>query len=196
EKPAKPTEKPAKPTEKPAKPTEKPVITTDAAIEGHGALVAGATVVDTVSFSNLVPGKKYELSAELMCKASSESTGATAKVTFVPQVANGQINVPIKVTDGDCSKQVAFETLVNADGEVVAVHHDIDDEAQTVSAQDVLKPAPSDEVKAAKKDKNVTVVTEGAPEVGKAVAPKTPRRSIKAIPSGSLVFEEGMPSKI
>ncbi|WP_211208146.1 VaFE repeat-containing surface-anchored protein, partial [Corynebacterium mastitidis] len=186
-----------KPEAKPAKPGKpEPKITTDAAIEDHGALVAGATVVDTVSFENLVPGKKYELSAELMCKASGESTGATAKVTFVPQVANGQINVPIAVTDGDCSEQVAFETLRNADGEVVAVHHDINDEAQTVTAQDVLKPAPSDEVKAAKKDKNVTVVTEGAPEVGKAVAPKTPRRSIKAIPSGSLVFEEGMPSQI
>ena len=68
--------------------------------------------------------------------------------------------------------------------------------AAAEAAQDVLKPAPSQEVKAAKKDKNVTVVTEGAPEVGKAVAPKTPRRSIKAIPSGSLVFEEGMPSRI
>ncbi|MEK0373535.1 VaFE repeat-containing surface-anchored protein, partial [Corynebacterium mastitidis] len=211
-KPAKPSEKeptssepvkpgePGKPNEpKPGKPSEsapEPKITTDAAIEDQGALVAGATVVDTVSFSNLVPGKKYELSAELMCKASGDATGATAKVTFVPQVADGQINVPVSVTDGDCSEQVVFETLRNADGDVVAVHHDINDEAQTVTAQDVLKPAPSDEVKAAKQDKNVTVVTEGAPEVGKAVAPKTPRRSIKAIPSGSLVFEEGMPSQI
>ncbi|MBC3186942.1 hypothetical protein H7347_10270, partial [Corynebacterium sp. zg-331] len=47
-----------------------------------------------------------------------------------------------------------------------------------------------------KRDKNVTVVTEGAPEVGKAVEPKAPRRSIKAIPSGSVVLEEGMPSVI
>ncbi len=211
-KPAKPSEKeptpsepvkpgePGKPNEpKPGKPSDsapEPKITTDAMIEDHGALVAGATVVDTVSFSNLVPGKKYELSAELMCKASGNATGATAKVTFLARVADGQINVPIAVTDGDCSEQVVFETLRNADGDVVAVHHDINDEAQTVTAQDVLKPAPSDEVKAAKKDKNVTVVTEGAPEVGKAVAPKTPRRSIKAIPSGSLVFEEGMPSQI
>ncbi|MEJ4100941.1 VaFE repeat-containing surface-anchored protein, partial [Corynebacterium mastitidis] len=195
--PVKPGE-PGKPNEpKPGKPSDsapEPKITTDAAIEDQGALVAGATVVDAVSFSNLVPGKKYELSAELMCKASGNATGATAKVTFVPQVADGQINVPIAVTDGDCSEQVVFETLRNADGEVVAVHHDINDEAQTVTAQDVLKPAPSQETQESRRDHNVTRVTEGTPEVGKAVAPKTPRRSIKAIPSGSLVFEEGMPS--
>ncbi|MGV0360304.1 VaFE repeat-containing surface-anchored protein [Corynebacterium mastitidis] len=211
-KPAKPSEKeptpsepvkpgePGKPNEpKPGKPSDsapEPKITTDAMIEDQGALVAGATVVDTVSFENLVPGKKYELSAELMCKASGESTGATAKVTFLARVADGQINVPVSVTDGDCSEQVVFETLRNADGEVVAVHHDINDEAQTVTAQDVLKPAPSQETQESKRDHNVTRVTEEAPEVGKPVAPKTPRRSIKAVPSGSLVFEEGMPSRI
>ncbi|MCH6197068.1 VaFE repeat-containing surface-anchored protein [Corynebacterium mastitidis] len=210
-KPGEPTEEPsepAKPSEPkptpsvPAKPSERkpgepePKITTDAEIEDHGALVAGATVVDTVRFTNLVPGKKYELSAELMCKASGDATGATAKVTFLARVADGQINVPIAVTDGDCSEQVVFETLRNAEGDVVAVHHDINDEAQTVTAQDVLKPAPSKETQVAKRDHNVTRVTEEAPEVGKPVAPKTPRRSIKMIPSGSLVFEEGMPSQI
>ncbi|KQB84477.1 VaFE repeat-containing surface-anchored protein [Corynebacterium oculi] len=202
----KPGEEPEKTTE-PAKPGKEvapkpkpgepePKITTDAAIEGNGPLVAGATVVDTVSFTGLVKGKKYELEAALMCKASGESTGATAKVAFVPQVADGQVNVPIAVTDADCSEQVAFETLRNSEGEVVAVHHDINDAAQTVTAEDVLKPAPSPETVEKKRDKNVTVVTESAPEVGKAVAPKTPRRSIKAIPSGSLVLEEGMPSQI
>lgn len=71
-KPAKPSEKEPTPSEpvKPGKPSDsapEPKITTDAMIEDQGALVAGATVVDTVSFENLVPGKKFELSAELMC---------------------------------------------------------------------------------------------------------------------------------
>ncbi|WPF66455.1 VaFE repeat-containing surface-anchored protein [Corynebacterium sp. 22KM0430] len=181
----------------PPKPGEpEPKITTDAAIEGNGPLVAGATVVDTVSFTGLKVGQRYELEAALMCKASGESTGATAKVAFVPQVADGQINVPISVTDANCSEQVAFETLRDKSGDVVAVHHDINDAAQTVTAEDVTKPAPSPETVEKKRDRNVTVVSEGAPEVGKAVAPKTPRRSIKAIPSGSLVLEEGMPSRI
>ncbi|WPF69823.1 VaFE repeat-containing surface-anchored protein, partial [Corynebacterium sp. 21KM1197] len=173
-----------------------PKITTDAVIEGHGPLVAGATVVDTVSFTGLNVGQRYELESALMCKASGESTGATAKVAFVPQVSDGRINVPIAVTDAGCSEQVVFQTLRDKSGDVVAVHHDINSAAQTVTAEDVLKPAPSPETVEKKRDKNVTVVKEGAPEVGKALAPKSPRRSIKAIPSGSLVLEEGMPSHI
>ena len=159
-------------------------------------MVAGAVVVDTVCFAGLNVGQRYELEAALMCKASGESTGATAKVAFVPQVADGRINVPIAVTDAGCSEQVVFQTLRDKSGDVVAVHHDINSAAQTVTAEDVLKPAPSPETVEKKRDKNVTVVKEGAPEVGKALAPKSPRRSIKAIPSGSLVLEEGMPSHI
>ncbi|KQB86003.1 VaFE repeat-containing surface-anchored protein [Corynebacterium lowii] len=193
-----PSEAPAQPA--PAKPEATkpaPKITTDAAIEDNGALVAGATVVDTVSFTGLEAGKKYTLDAELMCKASGASAGATAKMTFVPQVADGQVNVPVAVTDGDCTEQVAFETLRDSSGAVVATHHDLNDEAQTVTARDVVdKPAPFQEAAEKKQDKNITVVTENAPEVGKAVAPNTPRRSIKAIPSGSLTWEEGMPSHI
>ncbi|UDL73100.1 VaFE repeat-containing surface-anchored protein [Corynebacterium uberis] len=178
---------PGKPgSEEPSKKT--PKISTSAHIEGDGVLAKGAKVVDTVTFTNLVPGKKYVLNGELMCKAGGKSTGATGTVTFVPFKEDGSVNLTIEVTDGDCAEQVVFETLRDRDGNVVAIHHDINDAAQTVTAKDALKPGP----KETPKDKNVNVVVNKKPDNGKPSEPKAERRPIKSVPSGSLQWVPGM----
>lgn len=141
-----------------------------------------------MTFTNLVPGKKYVLNGELMCKAGGKSTGATGTVTFVPFKEDGSVNLTIEVTDGDCAEQVVFETLRDRDGNVVAIHHDINDAAQTVTAKDALKPGP----KETPKDKNVNVVVNKKPDNGKPSEPKAERRPIKSVPSGSLQWVPGM----
>ena len=77
---------------------DEPEIGTKAtdAIDGDKELVAGpeAKVVDTVSYSNLVPGKEYKLTGVLMDKetgeplASADGNPVTAEKTFTPAAAS------------------------------------------------------------------------------------------------------------
>ena len=109
------------------------------------------TLIDTVSYENLVPGKTYTLNGVLMgkntgekviCTVSGGEEEITASTTFTPDTPNGTVDVvftvpvPYASVDGgdglsDMSL-VAFETLVNAEAKTVAAHEDIKDEGQTI----------------------------------------------------------------
>ena len=109
-----------------------PEIGTRAQLDGDDNVIReGSVVTDTVSYTNLEPGREYTLTGELMCTETGEATGATNTVAFTPESANGEVEVEIQVTDADCYRQTAFETL-KLNGNVVAEHKDINDEAQTV----------------------------------------------------------------
>ena len=113
-------------------------------------------VVDTVSYSNLVPGKTYTLYGEVHWKETAvvasdephvidggvlvngDKTPVAATVTFTPDSENGTQDVEFKIDasalPGDI---VVFETLYEGDkaeGEPVATHADITDNNQTLSA--------------------------------------------------------------
>ncbi|KQB84478.1 VaFE repeat-containing surface-anchored protein [Corynebacterium oculi] len=118
---------------------------------------AGATVNDTVSYEDLVPGKQYTLEAELVDKADASKVLGSGSAEFTAdESGKGSVVVPIKVNDDvtePVEAAVAFETLKSDDEEaqankaedlpegsvpeVIAEHKDINDEAQTVeSAED------------------------------------------------------------
>ncbi|WP_392399119.1 VaFE repeat-containing surface-anchored protein [Corynebacterium lehmanniae] len=131
-----------------------PSIKTNAKFQdGSTEVVAGNTVIDTVDYEGLVPGKKYTLSAKLMERRGEAGSYEAGRVlgegtaTFTPETTDGSVEVEIKVNDDvtePVPAAVAFEYLtseeVNAageetDGETVndiAKHDDITDEAQTV----------------------------------------------------------------
>ena len=109
------------------------------------------TLIDTVSYENLVPGKTYTLNGVLMGKNTGEKVICTvsggdeeiiASTVFTPDTPNGTVDVmftipaPYASVDGSDGLSdmslVAFETLVNADGKTVAAHEDIKDEGQTI----------------------------------------------------------------
>lgn len=102
------------------------------------------TVVDTVTYENLIPGKEYELTGTLM--TIDEATGqetplydaqgneVTATTTFVPNNSYGTTEVEFTFDSTELAegqKVVAFEYLYK-DDVLVATHADIDDESQTV----------------------------------------------------------------
>ena len=102
--------------------------------------VGPVTVVDTVEYKNLIPGREYTMEGVLMVK----STGAplkdksgkeiTSTKTFIPEDKNGLVELEFTF-DGSLAESeilVAFETLISATGKPVAEHKDIDDEDQTV----------------------------------------------------------------
>ncbi|KQB86097.1 hypothetical protein Clow_01450 [Corynebacterium lowii] len=145
-------------TERPA--PKSPVIGTSADFaDGAKRVVAGATVNDTVTYKDLVPGKKYKLSAELVDKADGKTVVGTGSVEFTAsESGDGEVVVPIVVNDdvkAPVESAVAFETLTSQDaeaqenraekltdgskpsGEVIADHKDPNDDAQTVTSEPV-----------------------------------------------------------
>ncbi|WP_303132837.1 VaFE repeat-containing surface-anchored protein [uncultured Olsenella sp.] len=109
--------------------------------DGDKNVVADGTtqVTDTVTYENLVPGKEYVLTGTLMDKATGEpfkdakGNVVTSTAAFTPDKAEGTVDVAFEfdATGLEDKTLVAFETLTR-DGVEVAVHADIDDEAQTV----------------------------------------------------------------
>ena len=103
-----------------------------------------AQVKDVVTYTNLVPGKKYTLSGTLMNKETGKALvvngkEVTASKEFTPSAANGTVELVFEFDSRALEGQilVAFET-VTYNGIEVAVHADINDEAQTV----VVKKTP------------------------------------------------------
>jgi len=100
----------------------------------------GGTVVDTVAYRNLVPGREYTLVGELMNKADGSPTGITGSTAFTPSSADGSVDVTFEVPAGYAGQVlVAFEELyegADATGTPVAEHKDINDAAQTVTLED------------------------------------------------------------
>ena len=98
-----------------------------------------ATMIDTVTYTNLVPGKSYTLKGVIMNKATGkpltiDDKEVTASTTFVPEKKNGAAEVTFKF---DASKvkpgnYVVFETMMETETKVViGSHEDLDDKEQT-----------------------------------------------------------------
>lgn len=120
---------------------------TDAEDGDHEAEAdADVNIVDEVRYENLEPGREYVLTGTLIDKTTAEPVEKdglplTSVVAFTPAEPNGSVEVTFSF-DGSAlagHRTVAFESLA-LDGEVVAVHEDIDDEGQSVDI--VEKPSP------------------------------------------------------
>ncbi|WP_306508247.1 VaFE repeat-containing surface-anchored protein, partial [Corynebacterium sp.] len=127
------------------------IVSTNADFEnGAHEVVAGAKIVDQVSYEGLVPGKEYTLDAQLISKEDGKTVlGETKGHTFKPEAADGTEAVTITVNDDvtePVEAAVAFETLtskvVNDKGEdtpdndkpnEIGEHKDINDDDQTVT---------------------------------------------------------------
>ena len=130
----------------------KPKLSTTAtdALDGDKNLIGedNATIVDTVHYMNVTPGKTYKVSGTLYEKVTdkdgkvtkkqlldADGNPVTAETEFVPEDAYGTVDVTFTF-DGSLLKDntpvVAFESLSYKDKEI-ASHSDIEDEDQTVT---------------------------------------------------------------
>ncbi|MCG7284331.1 VaFE repeat-containing surface-anchored protein, partial [Corynebacterium sp. CTNIH6] len=128
-----------------------PKIETEASIKDGNRVEKGATVIDTVTYKDLVPGKKYTLKAKLISKADGETVLGEGSEELVPEESAGKKDVEITVNDKAdpaVDAAVAFEKLVSTevdkdgnettgstDENVIATHEDINDEKQTVNTK-------------------------------------------------------------
>ena len=98
------------------------------------------TVIDTVEYKNLVPGKEYTLNGKLYSKSTGKPLMAgdkpvTGQTVFTPEQADGKVEVTFTFDSRDLEDKtdiVVFESLVRS-GTELASHADIDDKNQTVT---------------------------------------------------------------
>ena len=110
-------------------------------VPGYGT----RTLTDVVTYTNLEPGKEYEVVGTLMDKETGKPMldGAGKEITsttkFTPETANGSVEVAFEVDAALFAGKttVAFEELFQ-DGKSIAVHADITDENQTIT----FEPGP------------------------------------------------------
>lgn len=90
------------------------------------------TIVDVVKYENLVAGQEYTLKGQLIDKETG-AVIAENELTFIPEDAQGEIELHFEIDARKYAGKelVVFETVL-IDDKVVAIHHDIDDESQTV----------------------------------------------------------------
>lgn len=110
------------------------------------------TIVDTVSYQNLVQGQKYKVTGKLIDKSTGKALviggkEVTAETEFIAEGTEGTADVTFKFNGtGLTGKQlVAYEQLyvVTDKGEsIIASHEDINDEAQTITMLAPPKPKP------------------------------------------------------
>ena len=137
----------------------KPKLSTTAtdALDGDKNLIGedNATIVDTVHYMNVTPGKTYKVSGTLYEKVTdkdgkvtkkqlldADGNPVTAETEFVPETAFGDVDVTFTFDASDLKakdKVVAFESL-SLNGKELASHADIEDKSQTVT---ITKPTLS-----------------------------------------------------
>ena len=130
----------------------KPKLSTTAtdALDGDKNLIGedNATIVDTVHYMNVTPGKTYKVSGTLYEKVTdkdgkvtkkqlldADGNPVTAETEFVPEDTYGTVDVTFAFDASDLKANtpvVAFESLSYKDKEI-ASHSDIEDEDQTVT---------------------------------------------------------------
>lgn len=96
------------------------------------------TIIDTVTYTNLIPGKQYTVHGTLMEKETGNPLKVndqeiTATKTFTPDKADGSVDLTF-VFDGSAlagKSVVAFED-VQYEGVSVGTHADINDQDQTI----------------------------------------------------------------
>lgn len=124
-------------------------VLTNTANDHYFTTAAGSTLVDTVTYSGLKPGRAYTLTGKLMDKdtgkAATDKSGKeiTGTATVTPSTANGTAKVNF-VFDGSSLKGktlVAYETLngisvaygIASSKKDLAIHKDISDADQSVT---------------------------------------------------------------
>lgn len=113
---------------------------TDAA-DNDKTVVAGGKIKDVVGYDDLAPSTKYTEEGVLMDKKTGKTTGITATQSFTSSATGSGttpvvFNIPANENSGSL---VAFETIKDENGNVVATHADINSAAQTVMVSPATK---------------------------------------------------------
>lgn len=123
--------------------------------DGDHIIASGKVkLTDTIEYKGLVPGDTYTAHGTLIVKSTgmpledADGKPVTATAEFTPDKASGTMDVTFefdasKIEEG--VELVAFEECLDVNGNVVAIHQDIDDDGQTVVVDNPDTPGVPDE---------------------------------------------------
>ena len=125
------------------------------ASDGDHIIASGKVkLTDTIEYKGLVPGETYTAHGTLIVKSTgmpledADGKPVTATAEFTPDKADGTVDVTFefdasKIEEG--VELVAFEECLDVNGNIVAVHQDINDDGQTVVVDNPDTPEVPDE---------------------------------------------------
>ena len=96
-------------------------------------------ITDTVEYTNLIPGKTYKVTGTAMDKKTgkvikdADGKAVTSEAEITPETADGKVDVDF-IFDGSnlAGKTIVMFEEIRYEGKLIAVHADINDEAQTI----------------------------------------------------------------
>lgn len=96
-------------------------------------------ITDTVEYTNLIPGKTYKVTGTAMDKKTgkvikdADGKAVTSEAEITPETADGKVDVDF-IFDGSnlAGKTIVMFEEIHYEGKLIAVHADINDEAQTI----------------------------------------------------------------
>ena len=120
--------------------------------ESHMAFAEKDMVLtDTITYKNLIPGKEYKVTGTLMHKETGKALeingqAVTASATLVPEKSDGTTEIQFTFDGSQLKGQtvVAYETIT-MEGVEVAVHANLEDEAQMVRIPEIHTTAVNKE---------------------------------------------------
>lgn len=140
-----------------------PKIGTTASVDGEKEFFPdeSITLIDVVSYENLIPGKTYEVRGQIMITTGEpyapHAQAIVGTTRFTPNEANGTVEVAFAFWAKDLKaedKLVVFEDLYLVSSEVdengqpkenlvrIASHEDVTDEDQTVTVKEIPETPP------------------------------------------------------
>lgn len=106
-------------------------------LKTSAALTKLNTITDKVSYTNLIPGKEYTMTATLIDQGTAKPiSGATGTAKFVAKEADGTVDVTIDASKAAGKTVVVFEEC-KLEGTVVGEHKDRADENQMVAVPEI-----------------------------------------------------------
>lgn len=148
-----------------------PEITTtarDSKTGQHLSNPAGpVTIIDTVAYKDLTPGKEYTMTAKFVLKPQTEEEVAessenaqvvkvggkevTNTIKFTPEEKDGTVDVPLTfdASDLEGAKTVIFESLgdpkLEEENSIIATHSEVDNEDQSIYFPEVHTSAKAED---------------------------------------------------
>jgi|GEM_PF-5838539 len=120
---------------------EKVILQTTAIFEesGNDRYIADGVVhiIDTVEYDLLKPGKEYLLRTRLIRK-KDRKVMAEEEMKWIPEKEDGTVDVPLECELEEGGDLVVFEYLYEND-RLLSFHEDLEDEGQTVHADELYK---------------------------------------------------------
>ena len=123
--------------------------------DGDHVIASGKVkLTDTIEYKGLVPGDTYTAHGTLIVKSTgmpledADGKPVTATAEFTPDKADGTADVTFEFDASSIEEGVelvAFEECLDANGNVAAVHQDINDAGQTVVVDNPDTPEVPDE---------------------------------------------------